>query len=179
MEYWITRSCRSCGSEDHIELTKEEAAFHLYDWKSVEQKACTVCGSTHCKSIAQHLVKLDLALLDQWGTNAQLRISDQDEHIILAEVDYLPIMLDAIDNQRYLPAKTNTLLEAVCVLLYDHVVNPFEYSPEENLKRSQVADSVRPELQKRKDLVRKASPGMMDYLKEVVFPEIGLTKDEK
>jgi len=111
--------------------------------------------------------------------NAHLKISDQDEHLTLAEVDYLPMILDAIDHQQYQPAKIDTLLEAVCVLLYDHVVNPFEYSPEENLRRSQIADSVRPELQKRKDLIRKASLGMMDYLKEVVFPEIGLTKDER
>ncbi len=55
------------------------------------------------------LLKLDKQLLDIWGNNLQLTLMEQDEELLLAEVEYLPMILQAIDEKQYLPAKINTL----------------------------------------------------------------------
>ena len=148
MEYWISRSCKSCGHEDKLELTKVQSAFHLYDTSAIWTQECSVCKSVECQIIQHPLVKLDQELLDIWGHNPQLAMMPQDEELFLAEIEYLPIILQAIDEKRYLPAKLNILLEALCILLYDNVVDSFEYSLEENLKRKQIADTVKPELER-------------------------------
>lgn len=174
MDFWVTRSCKTCGYEETIELAKMDAAFHLYDSAALWKKECPACKSTECKSVSYPLVKLDKQLLDIWGNNLQLTLMEQDEELLLAEVEYLPMILQAIDEKQYLPAKINTLLEALCVLLYDNLANSFEYSPKENLLRAHIVNRVKPELVKRKDLIRGASQSISDYIKEVVFPEIEL-----
>ena len=178
MEYWVSRRCKSCGQEDKLELTKLQSAFELYDTSTIWTQLCSVCKSDECESLHHPLVKLDQELLDIWGNNPHLAMMSQDEELLLAEIEYLPIILRAIDNKEYLPSKVNVLLEALCILVYDNLANASKYSPEENLKRKQIADLVKPELVERKTLVENASAFIRDYIKEIVFPEIGLTKNE-
>lgn len=177
MKYWVGRTCKDCGNEDRVELTKEQVAFQLYD-KSIERKVCSVFHSIQWQSIHHQIIKIDKALLAQWGADSNLAFLEQDEELILAEIEYLPIILEAIDAKGYLPGKITTLLEALCVLLYDNVANSEEYSQEENQKRQQVASEVIPELIKRKELIKGASPAIRDYIKEVVFPLMELNKNE-
>ncbi len=176
MAHWLTRTCKNCGWEDQIAFTRREAAFGLYDAAAIREKACSRCGSTECLNIARRFVTLDQELLDEWGMDAGLTLMQQDEELLLAEVHYLPMILRAVDEQLYLPGKIDALLTSLCVLLYDHTVNPEEYSPAENRQRKQIADRVRPELAQRKAAIGRAAGSISGYIQEVVFPQIGLEK---
>jgi len=109
-----------------------------------------------------------------WGNDPELRVLDQDEELILAEFEYLPMLLNAIDDSSYMGAKTDILIEAICILLYDYSVVSEEYSDPEKVEREQIAQQVRQELIKRKQIIIQSQAYMRDYVKEVVYPQIGI-----
>ncbi|WP_211236727.1 hypothetical protein [Sporocytophaga myxococcoides] len=104
---------------------------------------------------------------------------DQDEELFLAELDYFPMLLKAIDEQAYLKRKIDILIESICVLLYDNTFQSEEYTDEENEQRQRIAEEVRPELIKRKDKIIKAEGYIRDYVKEFVFPQIGIASNTR
>ena len=174
MEYKLIRTCKNCKHVDSIELTKVEAAFGLYDSYKIWRTPCSNCGSINCESLARHHTTLDRELLGMWGNDPELFLMEQDQELLLAEYDYLPMLLEAIDESKYLRSKIDVLIEAICILFYDNTVSPEEYSVIENKKRENIAVKVRPELIKRKDKILEAGDAVMDYIKEVVYPQIGL-----
>ena len=89
-------------------------------------------------------------------------------------MEYFPLLLKNIDEGKYLPYKINVLTEALCTLLYDHTIWSEEYSDKENQERDKIADIVRPELIKRKDRILKAGDSVMEYIRDEVYPQIGL-----
>lgn len=174
MEYKLIRTCKDCNNVDSFSLTRIEAAFELYDLNAIWKTPCSNCGSINCKSLAHHHPTLDKELLDMWGHNPELFLMEQDQELFLAEIEYFPMLLQAIDESKYLKSKIDILIEAVCVLLYDNTVAPEEYSDKENQERENIAVKVRPELIKRKDRIIEAGDAVMDYIKEVVYPQIGI-----
>ena len=62
------------------------------------------------------------------------------------------------------------------ILLYDNTASSNEYSEKENLIREENAKIIRPELIKLKDKVKESEKYIMEYIKEVVFPQIGIIK---
>ena len=66
------------------------------------------------------------------------------------------------------------MIEAFCVLLYDNTVAPEEYSEKENKERESIAKKVRPELLKRKNRIKEAENSIMEYIQEVVYPQIDI-----
>lgn len=174
MEYKLTRTCKDCENVDSYELTRVEAAFELYNSKEIWNKKCSKCGSVSCGSLVHHHPKLDKSLLDIWGSDPTLYFMEQDQELFLAEYDYFPMILNAIDEGKYLKSKIDVLVEAICILLYDNIVSPEEYSEQENLDRQNIAQKVRPELIKRKDRIIDAGDAVMDYIKKVVYPQIGI-----
>lgn len=172
MEYKLSKTCKDCKYVDSIELTKVEAAFELYDSNKVWKTPCSNCGSINCESLAHHHPKLDKELLDMWGNDPELYLMEQDQELLLAEFDYFNMLLKAIDESKYLESKIDVLIEAICVLLYDNTVSSGEYSDEENKLRESIAEKVRPELIKRKNRIVDAGDAVMDYIKEVVYPQI-------
>ncbi len=174
MKYTLDRTCKDCKNVDAFDLSKMEAAFELYNSSEIWKKPCSQCGSIHCESISQQRPKLDKELLDLWGNDTSLHLMEQDEEILLAEMEYLPLILQGIDESRYLPNKINILIEALCVLLYDNTIRYESYSDHENKERENAADLVRPELVKRKAQIFHAKDFVMDYIKHVVFPQIGI-----
>lgn len=174
MQYKLTRTCKDCKNEDSFSLTKVEAAFELYDSSVIWNTPCSNCDSVNCESLGHHHPKLDKELLDLWGNDSELYLMEQDEELFLAELEYLPMILESIDEGRYPSRKTNVLIESICVLLYDNTASRYEYSKEENEERENIAKKVRPELVKRIDRIKNAEAIIMDYIKDVVFPQIGL-----
>lgn len=172
MEYKLTRTCKDCKHVDSIELTKVEAAFELYDSNKVWNTPCSNCGTTNCESLGSYHPKLDKQLLDMWGSDPELFLMEQDQELLLAEYEYFHILLKAIDESKYLKSKIDVLIEAICVLLYDNTVSPEEYSDKENRERESIAEKVRPELIKRKTRIIDAGDAVMNYVKEVVYPQI-------
>ena len=174
MEYKLSRGCKECENVDLFGLTKIEAAFELYDSSQIWKTPCSKCGSVNCKFLGHDHPKLDQELLDIWGNSPELFLMSQDEELFLAEIDYLPMTLKAIDESKYLKRKIEVLVESVCVLLYDNSASPEEYTDNENKEREKAATLVRTELIKRKDKIIEAREAVMDYIKEIVFPQIGI-----
>ena len=96
MKYKLTRTCKDCKHVDSIELTKVEAAFELYDSKKFWNTPCSNCGSKKCECLGHQHPKLDKELLDMWGNNPELFLMEQDQELLLAEYEYLPMLLNAI-----------------------------------------------------------------------------------
>lgn len=176
-EYKIERICKDCKNIDSFPLTKLEAAFDLFDSLKIWNADCSKCGSNNCQSTTLHGPELDQELLDIWGNNMNLAFMNQDEELLLAELGYLPMLLRAIDEQAYLKHKIDILIESICILLFDNTFQPEEYTDEENERRQKIAKEVRPKLIKRKDKIIKAEEYIRDYVKEVVFPQIGITSN--
>ncbi|WP_130733904.1 hypothetical protein [Flavobacterium sp. J27] len=96
----------------------------------------------------------------------------------MAELKHLKLLLSGIDNSDFLLSKRATLLETLCVLLYDYSF-PMEetITKEEENEREIIALKIRPELLKRKEKIKKLGIeyGFIDdYIKEVVFPQLDL-----
>jgi len=174
MDYILTRVCKDCQNTDYFSLTKTEAVFKLYDWASFFNSPCTNCGSTTCQSLSSPFVTIDKEILDTWGNNSELRFLDQDEELILAEFKYLPMLLNAIDDSSYMGAKINILIEAICILLYNYTSGSDEYSELENVERERIARQIRQELIQRRQIIIESQAYISDYVKEVVYPQIGI-----
>ncbi len=174
MNYKLIRTCKDCNNEDSFTLTKVEVAFEQYNFNSIWESPCTICKSMNCSSISNPMIKVDRELLDLWGNDSNLHFMEQDEEIILAEIDYFPMILQAIDKEIYLRNKTNILIDAACVLLYEYTNYQDEYSQKENEIRKITARKIREELIKRKDKISRAEDVIMGYIKDNVFPQIGL-----
>ena len=174
MEFKLTRICKDCNNVDTFKLSKKEAAFELYDSKAITNMPCSSCGSLNCDHLGRYHSKIDKELLDIWGQDINLYFLEQDEEIYLADDEYFNLLLEAIDNSKYLKSKIDILTEAICVLLYDYTANKEEYSNKENEERENIASKIRPELIKRKEKIKDSQNVIMDYIKKVVFPQIGL-----
>ncbi|MFK7971134.1 MAG: hypothetical protein AB8F95_12240 [Bacteroidia bacterium] len=174
MKYQLSRTCGDCEYIDFFDLTKIEAAFDLYDHAAIWKSPCTQCGSEKANALGLNKPDFDKALLDLWGNDPKLFFMSQDEDLLLAEIEYLPLLLQTIDEDKYLEHKIHILVGALCILLYDHTVAPEEYTEQENKEREEIAQKVRPELIKRKRKIIEASAWIGDYVKKVVFPQIGI-----
>ena len=174
MDYKVTRTCKKCKNEDSFALSKFDAAFEEYDSNLYWNKSCSKCGSKKCYSLSHHRPELDKEILDIWGKNSKLTLMQQDEEFILSEVEFLPMIINAIDNSEYLDSKINTLLQVVCIMLYDQTIAPEEFTKKENQERELIAKKIRPELIKRKSRIIAIRDSIDDYIKEEVFPQIGI-----
>ncbi len=176
MQYTAEKVCKDCGNTDTFGLTKIEAAFSLKD-RLLQNMKCTKCGSEKWSYYRHDKPDIDAELLDIWGHDPKLFFMDQDEDIILAEENNLPLFLKAIDKQDYPERKLNILLAALCIIVYDNVIADEEYTQEENIRRRKTADIVIAELIPRKHLVAETKDWeILDYVSKVVFPLIGLKK---
>ncbi len=111
MSYLAKRCCKDCGNVDVFPLTKMEAAFWLYDTQKMWDTPCTKYSSTNCASTRHPSVTIDQKLLDIWGNDPKLYFLSQDEELIIGELDYLPLLLKAIDKGSYLNGtKSKTFL---------------------------------------------------------------------
>ena len=172
MKYQLIRTCKDCKNKDAFEFTKIQSAFELYDSNEIWGKKCSKCDSQNCSSLQHPYVKLDKEILDIWGNDEKLHLDAQDEEIILAEMHNLEIILNSISEGKYLKSKIETLIESLCVLLYDNSANCDEYSEIENQEREKNAKIIRPELIKQKNRIKEMEEHIMEYIKVVVFPQI-------
>jgi len=174
LKYQLIRTCKDCENEDAFEFTKIQSAFELYDSNEIWKKKCSKCNSQNCSSLHHPFVKLDKEILDIWGNDEKLFLNPQDEEIILDKKQNLKTILNSLNEEKDLKRKIGILLESLCILLYDNSVISDEYSEEENQEREKNAKKVRPELIKMRDKIIELQEHIMEYIKVVVFPQIGI-----
>jgi hypothetical protein len=172
--YEVIKICQ-CGNKDSFPVTEKEAAFELYDIKNIIIQPCRKCGSTTHKYIQLPQVHLDKHMLDIWGKSEELHLMPQDEELLLADMHYFDLVLRGIDENNYLPFKRKVLVVAFCVLLYDSLAEQNETSEEMNPQMHKKVNLLIEEAIKRKEAFSYAADYIPNYLKEVVFPIIGLS----
>ena len=166
MTYKYNRTCK-CGNVDSIEVDKREAAFGLKD-SFAYNLACSKCGEKLFSSISSSKPDIDEELLKEWSENPEYYFSSQDEEILLAQhSENIDLYLRFIDKVEMNIGKRNILIEALCVMIYDKE-NESDRESVDNL------NTIKTELKKRSELVKQAESSIMDYIKEVSFPIIGI-----
>ncbi|GGB67813.1 hypothetical protein GCM10007424_04750 [Flavobacterium suaedae] len=173
MEFLAQKQCKKCRNIDEYQITKIEAAFSLKD-DFIYNQACSKCGSKDYVSYSRDLVAVDQEILDIWGNNPSYHFLDQDEDLLLAYMQYMPILLNAVDNNLYPQEKLNIVILALCILLYDNTGDYSQYSAEESKKMQQNAAIIQAELLKRNNIIFKHQDVIMNYIKKRVFPLIDL-----
>ena len=113
---------------------------------------------------------LDFHLLKEWATNPDVCLMPQDEELFLADKMYVEVMLQILDMIPILDHKRNLLIDALCIIVYDNTTNDNSQRDEELKNR------VISELNKRQDKLRLADYWTMDYIKEVVYPQLDFGK---
>ena len=169
MKYEYQRACK-CGNVDSIEVTRKEAAFGLKE-KEIWNQECSKCGNKDFASLSHPQPDFEIDLLVEWGNNPDYFFMEQDEDLMLAEEQNIDMILDVLDNHQILNQKRNVLIEALCVIIYEN------HNSEEG--NQNLIDRVVNELKKRKTDVLNAQDWIMDYIKEVSFPMIGIQYKNK
>ena len=165
------KTCK-CGNVNSIEVSKRDSAFELKD-SFVYGLECEKCGKKDFSSISSSKPKVDEELLKEWAENTDLYFSSQDEDLLLAqEFDNIDLYLRFIDKENIDIGKRNTLIEALCVMIYDNA------GTDEN-EKLEIVNTVSSELKNRIELVKQADSWIMDYIKEVSFPIIGIEFKKK
>jgi hypothetical protein len=165
--YYIRRTCSACGDEQVRVLSRRQAAFEASAVSKLFENVCKKCSSTASSTLFP-APPIDLELLKEWAKDPLLSFAPQDEDLVLAEEDYLGHILETLDTVPLTDHKRNLLMSALCVIVYDN-------SHEENLQcQNHLKERVIEELNKRKDKLRMAEDWIMDYIKEVVYPQLDL-----
>jgi hypothetical protein len=163
--YKIEKTCTACGHAEQLLVTQREAAFELFDIDKALGKKCRNCSSTSFNTSYQR-PDLDIELLKEWATNSDLHLMAQDEELLLAEEQYLVMILQVLDGNLNPDHKRDLLMDALCIIVYDNTI-------EDNSKRdNQLKERVIIELNKRKDKLQLADNWIPDYIKEVVYPQL-------
>ncbi len=113
---------------------------------------------------------LDRELLAEWAKNEELYLMPQDEELLLADEQYLEIILNILDDSETLPHKKYVLLDALCIIAYDNSVSDdIVFNPELDLN---LKKRVLEELKRREKLLVQAGDWIMGYIKKVVYPQL-------
>ncbi|HTO16770.1 MAG TPA: hypothetical protein VLZ83_13455 [Edaphocola sp.] len=166
--YTIERTCSNCRNKERISVSKREAAFELVDISKVLGQRCKKCSSTTFSTTFEH-PDLDFELLKDWATNSDLHLMPQDEELFLADEKYLDYILKILDTVSISHQKINLLMDALCVIVYDNSLEENQQK-DETLKKRVIV-----ELNKRTEKLNQAEDWIMDYIKEVVYPQLELT----
>ncbi|WP_192821514.1 hypothetical protein [Rufibacter sp. LB8] len=163
-EYTIARIC-SNGHTQRIAVSKREVAFELVDINEVLGPQCGICHSITF-STSHEIPEIDLELLQEWSTNLDLYFMPQDEELLLADEKYLDMILEMLDSVQLPDHKRNVLMDALCVIVYDNTIEG------NDKKDDQLKSRVISELVKRKEKLVLAEEWIMDYIKDVVYPQL-------
>nr|WP_321222451.1 hypothetical protein [uncultured Psychroserpens sp.] len=161
------RACK-CGNVDFIEVTKIEAAFNLRE-KEIWNLKCSKCGGKNATSVISNSPEIDKELLQIWTDNLEYLFCQQDEELSLAQYsDNIDLYIEFIDDDSVPLEKKKVLIEALCVMIYDRSKKT---NSDEDKK---IVNKISSELKKRENQVISAQNWIMDYIKKVSFPIIGI-----
>ena len=114
---------------------------------------------------------LDRDALQAWATDADLTILQQDEDLMLADAETLPLLKEFIQGKDTLPAKRSVLLSALCILIYDNI--PDEDDP--SAAKRELQEDATQFLVDNIQLFQTIDDGYIyHYVKLAVYPRIGL-----
>ncbi|MEO1149196.1 MAG: hypothetical protein AAFY26_27075, partial [Cyanobacteria bacterium J06638_22] len=104
--YEQERTCARCGHEEVRELPPLVAAFEeRRQWTD----PCSQCGSHVFSSSSEELPPLDAEILEEWATNGNLSLDQQDEDLLMARADWFPLLSEFV-QRRDLPHQKRSVL---------------------------------------------------------------------
>lgn len=168
-KYSQSKICNKCGHEDSRENSKCVAAFESTRmWES----PCPICQSIEIENAGWELPDLDEEIMLLWCDDESLYLSDQDEDILMAEEMNIDLLFNFLDNDNIKPSKRAVILSALCVLVFDNTSDE-----EEDLDiNPEIAIKVIHGLKGRISIFASMDTDyIMDYIKEVVYPQLGLS----
>ncbi|TQV65557.1 hypothetical protein FKG94_28605 [Exilibacterium tricleocarpae] len=161
--------CSLCGHEDQRGISAEIAAF---EERRKWTEACSKCGNQEVSSSGVALPELTKELMEIWSRDDSLSFYEQDEDICLAEANNIELLLEFLDSNNTLASKRSMLLATLCVLIHDNVPDDEQDDSDINIE---VANRVAGELKKRIELFVELDTSLiMDYIKELAYPQIGV-----
>ncbi len=163
--YKMMKKCPDCGHMVTLIITEREAVFELIN-KATLGWTCKKCWSRSVSIWFTKPKQINFSLLKEWATNPSLYLMEQDQHLILAEEQYLENILELIDTVPMPVIKRDTLMEALCVIVYDNTDDE-NTAQEEELKKKVIE-----ELNKRLDKLKLADDWIAPYLKDNVYPQL-------
>jgi hypothetical protein len=143
------------------------AAFELFDIDIALGQTCKNCSSKSFNTSFER-PDLDLELLIEWAKNPDLNLMPQDQELLLAEEQYVDMILLVLDTISIPDHKRDLLMNALCVIVYDNT-NEVDSQRDDQLKIRVIK-----ELNKRRDKLKLADNWIADYIKLVVYPQIDL-----
>ncbi|AXP81749.1 hypothetical protein CJ739_2677 [Mariniflexile rhizosphaerae] len=166
MNYQYQRGCE-CGNIDSLEVSKIEAAFEL-NYLSFSKSECSKCGEKKMSFGSINSPEIDRELLTIWAENIDYLFCPLDEGLTLAQYkENIDLYLEFIDDEIINAEKKNVLIEALCVMIYDRV----DKTDKEDLD---IINKIATELKLRENQVLFSQHWIMDYIKKVSFPIIGV-----
>lgn len=170
IKYDQTKTCSKCGFTEKRQIDKKIAAFETTrEWNS----PCIKCKTTSFKSASVAIPPPDSELLKIWAESTDLMFLDQDEDILLAEPENFDLLASFVQDASIELSKREILLSAICVLLHDNTPEDEDDKEEYDLA---LAAKVKKFLISNKSLFDDLDKFyIMEYIKKVVYPQIGLT----
>jgi len=162
-----TRTCGECGNEETRELEKIKAAFVQHNrWDS----PCGNCGNEQFSSLSLPMPNLDDEIMEVWAQDADLHLLEQDEDLILAADENLPLLKAFVVRDDVLIDKRSIMLSALCVLIHDGDSNG----------NGEASDGAVEFLNNNRHLFEEiGEDAIFDYIKEVAYPLVGLDPPSK
>jgi hypothetical protein len=161
-ESYIIRQCKKCKHRQRLDYPKRELAFGFHESAPFNCEKCNFGESDYSEI---HGINLDDDILLEWSTNKDLYLMEQDEELFLANEDYLELVLKFLDKSTTLITKKNILMEALCVLTYDLLINK---------SNEQLLRKLKTELLKRKKIFLNSEVSDIEYLSKKIFPFLEL-----
>lgn len=159
----LTKTCIG-GHSKTIGLTPLEAMFELYNFKQIWDTPCVVCGAK-TESLGLSKPPLTAELLEIWASTPNYHFWVQDEDIFLAEMEHLPLLLQALDSPDFPKGKTSIIISALCVLWYDNwVFSEEDYTPQEQKMMLHHQKILRPLLLERKEMILLHKNAVSGYI---------------
>ena len=162
-----SRTCSDCESEETRKLKKLQAAFIQHShW----DQPCEECGGSQFSTMSLPMPNLDSEIMEAWIADENLDLMEQDEDLILASKENLPLLKDFVVRDDAKPHKRTMLLSALCVLAYDSNDSGDASTLEETIKF----------LKNNRHLFEEiGDESIFDYIKKLIYPKIGLSLPDK
>lgn len=168
-KYTQNRVCENCKFEDERTISSIQASFdETRDWL----EPCNKCGNETFTSFSSSFPLLFRESLEEREKNLDLHYMTQDEEIILADEMNLDLIVEFLESPNILDEKRSVLLSALCVILFDNL--PDEDGNEEHTNK-ELALKVKNILMNKIDYFSTLKHFYLDdYIKEIVYPELGI-----